>query len=162
MAKWELHDGKDQTEPHDEAHVLRMIAQGLPASTMVRAEGEQTWRPIGTHAPFAQGIALLAAPVMPAAPARRTGKRVSKVAQVGWGCFVQLAGVFVFFSSVGLIILIMGDKGMLPGFLVGVVLLVFALLLARVASTKWTCGVCANPIANSEVRICPACQAELS
>ncbi len=53
---WELHDGQQQAPSHDEAHVLRMIAAGLPPSTLVRRAGTEEWKGLRTHAPFAMAL----------------------------------------------------------------------------------------------------------
>lgn len=54
---WEIHDGQQQVGPLDEEHVLRMIAAGLPATTVVRPAGAEEWRNVRTHAPFAIAMA---------------------------------------------------------------------------------------------------------
>lgn len=66
MVRWEMHDGCDQVGPLEEDHVLRMIASGIPEETVIRAEGEEEWRGLRSHAPFA--IALAAAKKAKAAP----------------------------------------------------------------------------------------------
>jgi hypothetical protein len=56
MRNWEVHDGEREVGPVDEQRVLRMIADGLPATAMVRAVGKDEWRRIRTHAPFAAAL----------------------------------------------------------------------------------------------------------
>jgi|HubBroStandDraft_6_1064221.scaffolds.fasta_scaffold505855_1 hypothetical protein len=69
MPDWELHDGKEQIGPLDEDHVLRMIAGGLPETTVVRPVGSQKWKSLRAHAPFA--IALERAAATTPAPAQQ-------------------------------------------------------------------------------------------
>lgn len=40
----------------DEAQVIARIRRGLAASTKVRPQGAEKWRPIGGHAPFAAAL----------------------------------------------------------------------------------------------------------
>jgi hypothetical protein len=56
MAQWELHDGQAQVGPLDEDHVLRMIAHGIPAETVVRRVGEPDWRSLRSHPAFAVAL----------------------------------------------------------------------------------------------------------
>lgn len=95
---WELYLDGSQTEPHDEAHVLRMIAAGLPANTLVRQAGEAEWRGLKTHAPFAAALASQAgdaAPqASPAAPPQRqppNGAPTGVIVVGAVGIFVLLA-----------------------------------------------------------------------
>lgn len=89
MATWELHDGREQIGPLVEEHVLRMIAQGLPETVLIRAVGEQGWRGIRTHAPFAMALphreASSPTPARPRAlrPAVATAVGFAVVAPIG-------------------------------------------------------------------------------
>jgi hypothetical protein len=56
MATWELYDGKAQIGPLEEDHVIRMIAAGMPANTMIRQTGSEDWKGLRSHAPFAMAI----------------------------------------------------------------------------------------------------------
>lgn len=54
--QWEIHDGNEQVGPLDEDHVVRMIAEGLPATVLVRPAGKDKWKNIRSHAPFAMAL----------------------------------------------------------------------------------------------------------
>lgn len=54
--EWELHDGAAQVGPLTEDHVLRMIAAGIPATTLVRPAGSEKWKSLRAHAPFAMAL----------------------------------------------------------------------------------------------------------
>lgn len=166
--RWELHDGAAQTGPLDEDHVVRMIGAGLPATTMVRPEGDGKYRPIGSHLPFAEGFQRLArsqaasvaaAPSLPreAAPSRR----MSKIDTTGGGCFAQglgvLIGLMAFGSGAKL-----GAEGILGGAVLGLTIMLGGLVVGRRFSTKWSCEACGNPISGPEVRLCPTCRAPLA
>jgi hypothetical protein len=160
---WELHDGQAKIGPLDEAHVLRMINQGLPATTMVRGEDEQAFRPIGSHPPFAAGFRALAATqaaLLASAPAPvQQARRISKLNNFGAGCFVQGIGGVACLAVLGL-----GAPaiGAVPAGLFALLVLLGALVLGRRYSTSWSCGACGNPVAGVEVRVCPTCKATLS
>lgn len=68
MADWDLHDGKVQAGPFDEAHVVRMIDAGLPSETVARPVGQSAWQNLRAHAPFAMALERRAAVPPPAAP----------------------------------------------------------------------------------------------
>jgi hypothetical protein len=56
MATWELHDGNQQVGPLEEDHVVRMIAAGLPETTLIRPVGFQKWKNLRAHAAFAMAL----------------------------------------------------------------------------------------------------------
>jgi hypothetical protein len=56
MGNWFLNDGANEVGPNEEDHVLRMIAAGLPESTLIRAEGSEAWKGLRSHAPFAMAL----------------------------------------------------------------------------------------------------------
>ena len=62
MGTWELHDGKEPTGPLDEGHVVRLICEGLPETTVARPVGKQQWKSLRIHAPFAIALEARAAP----------------------------------------------------------------------------------------------------
>jgi hypothetical protein len=73
--EWELHDGAAQVGPLAEDHVLRMIAAGIPESTLIRPAGSEKWKSLRAHAPFAMALerrastlAVVAPPPSPAVP----------------------------------------------------------------------------------------------
>ena len=165
--RWELHDGAAQTGPLDEDHVVRMIGAGLPATTMVRPEGREKWKPVGSHMPFAEAMAR----AVPAAPswgpppqwaqvpvpvqAQQQARIVAGSGSfVGGGCLVQGLGLFA--PVVGFLL------GGGVGAAIGLVVLLALLLVGRQMATTWKCGACANPVASRDVRACSACRATLA
>ena len=80
--------------------------------------------------------------------------RREKVRQfAGTGCFVQGAGLLAPF--------ILGALAGIPGAIVGVILLVILFFVGSAKANTWRCGHCKNPIADTNVRICPVCKAHL-
>ncbi len=67
--EWELHDGAAQVGPLAEDHVLRMIAAGIPETTLIRPAGSEKWKSLRAHAPFAMALETRAHAPTPAAPA---------------------------------------------------------------------------------------------
>lgn len=65
---WELYLDNAATDPHDEAHVIRMIAAGLPEQTLIRESGAADWRGLRSHAPFAVALERRGAPSSQASP----------------------------------------------------------------------------------------------
>lgn len=166
---WELHDGQAMVGPLDEAHVLRMIASGLPATTMVRAEGETAFRPLASHPPFAEGLRRLAAaqglpemqkpdPVqLPSMPRPKAPIVAASTSFAGTGCLVQGLGFVVAPVVAWLAVLAVGPVGLAAGLLT-----VLGFLLAgRSVGQKLICGACQNPVTSREVRVCPTCKSVL-
>lgn len=71
---------------------------------------------------------------------------------VGVGCLIQGIGLlspFVLYEVIGIM-----------GIVVGLLLMVVLLLIGSRMALKWTCPVCANPLASKDVMVCPSCQVE--
>ena len=168
MQSWELHDGKVQIGPLEEDHVVRMIEAGLPVETLVRPVGQDAWKALRTHAPFAMALERLTGPAGPAAapasahvvvvqappPPAVTAKRIKKSEFIGAGCVVQGLG----FGAPVLGFLVMGPIGSALGL---VALLVLFLIGSRMASF-FACGACGSKLGAPEATRCQACRAELT
>jgi hypothetical protein len=106
---WEIHDGQRQMGPLEEEHVLRMIAAGLPAAAMVRPAGEDIWKNVRAHAPFA--IAIDARGASPAAAPIQTGVAVARPQGSRIPAIAVGAGLGLSFLMVGVAVLIaVGSK----------------------------------------------------
>ena len=71
-------------------------------------------------------------------------ERIRKSEFVGIGCVFQAIGIaLLFFFPIGTFI--------------GVVLFVYG----WIKSVHWVCGNCRNPLADGDVRVCPACHANI-
>lgn len=103
MAEWEVQHGAERVGPLDEAHVIRMIEQGLPEGTLVRPVGKEHWKNLRAHAPFAAALEAASArnapqpsapapPVAPSPPKRRLVRPIFAV---------LLAPVVAFLAFVG-------------------------------------------------------------
>jgi len=66
--RWEVYDGEHEQGPMDEERVLELIDEGLPETAMVRRAGEEKWRGLRTHAPFAAALEAGEEEPAPAAP----------------------------------------------------------------------------------------------
>jgi hypothetical protein len=163
MATWELHDGNVQAGPFEEDHVIRMILHGIPPATLIRRVGAADWNGLRTHPPFAMalerrtGTPAVTAPgdmPAPAAEPPRQAMKLSKVPFVGSGCWVQGLGLLMPF-------ILMPIVGIPIGALLGLVLMLILMISGRTMSTQWTCGACGNRLTGPDVKLCPACRAEL-
>jgi hypothetical protein len=83
-------------------------------------------------------------------------ERVSSFVDVGW--LIQAAGLLAPFVLAGVFGAAAGGAGAAVGGLVGLVLLVVLFVVGSRKASLWRCGVCKNPIANKDVRICPVCR----
>jgi hypothetical protein len=82
-----------------------------------------------------------------------SSKRESVSQFAGVGCFIQGLGI--------LAPIILGIAFGSTGAVAGVVVLLVLFVVGSSKAKSWRCGNCKNPIASAEVKLCPACRAEL-
>lgn len=80
-------------------------------------------------------------------------KRLAKYETVGVGCFIQGAGL--------LAPIILGFFAGIIGIIIGLVIGIILFLVGSAKSKKWICSNCKNPLADKDVKLCPACKAQL-
>ncbi len=92
---WELYDGTKTVGPASEADVVQAIRQGgLTTTILVRRVGEQEWRGLRTHPPFAMALETRGA--QPAAVSTAPGpnwKRIGGAVAVGTVVLVLVVAV---------------------------------------------------------------------
>jgi hypothetical protein len=115
---WELHDGTQQVGPLEEDHVVRMIAAGLPAQTVIRRTGESEWRSVRSHAPFAIAIGQRAGYQAPP-QGHSAPVHVPQPQQVVYRQAPRESGSMTVVRIVGTSIFVIGLVGTIPGCVAG-------------------------------------------
>ncbi len=71
MALWQVFDGKDTRGPFTDEVLVDLIHKGLRSGILIRREGDEEWKPLAIHAPFALAVEKAEKAQPPARPKRK-------------------------------------------------------------------------------------------